>query len=66
MAMNGEGLTGDRLNGYSPANISELRSSAMKRSGWLVLILLAGAPREVLAVENHLNAQQKLGWRLFE
>jgi hypothetical protein len=38
----------------------------MKRSGWLVLILLAGAPQDVLAVENHLNAQHKLGWRLFE
>jgi len=38
----------------------------MKRSGWLVLILLAGAPQDVLAVENHLNAQQKLGWWLFK
>ncbi len=38
----------------------------MKRSGWIVLLLLAGAPQDVLAVENHLNAQQKLGWRLFE
>ena len=38
----------------------------MKRSAWIVLSLLAGAPQGGLAVENHLNAQQKLGWRLFE
>ena len=38
----------------------------MKHSGWLVLIFLAGAPQDGSAVENHLNAQQKLGWRLFE
>ena len=38
----------------------------MKRSAWLVMTLLAIAPRGVSAVENHLNAQQKLGWRLFE
>ena len=66
MEMSGGGLTGDHLNGYSPAKISDSRSSAMKRSGWIVLILLAGAPQDGLAVENHLNAQQKLGWRLFE
>jgi len=66
MENSGEGLTCDHLKGYSPANFSALRRSEMKRSGWLVLILLAGVPQDVLAVENHLNAQQKLGWRLFE
>ena len=38
----------------------------MKRSTWIALILLAGAPQGPLAAENHLNAQQQLGRRLFE
>ena len=38
----------------------------MKRSGWIILILLGGAPQGLFAAENHLNSQQKLGWRLFE
>jgi len=38
----------------------------MKRSAWIALILLAGVSHGVFAAENHLNGQQKLGWRLFE
>ena len=38
----------------------------MKRSVLIVLILLAGVPRFLIAAENHLNAQQQLGRRLFE
>ena len=38
----------------------------MKRSWWIVLILLAGVSQRVFAADHHLNAQQQLGWRLFE
>ena len=38
----------------------------MKRSVWIALILLAGVPRFLIAAEDHLNEQQKLGQRLFE
>ena len=38
----------------------------MKLRAWIALLLLAGVPRGVFAAENHLNEQQKLGWRLFE
>jgi mono/diheme cytochrome c family protein len=38
----------------------------MKHSIWIALILLAGVPRGAFAAEDHLNAQQKLGRRLFE
>src|SRR5437870_13270719 len=44
----------------------ELRSSEMKRSGWIALMLLAGASQGGFAAEDHLNEQQKLGRRLFE
>ena len=38
----------------------------MKRSGWIALMLLAGASQGGFAAEDHLNEQQKLGRRLFE
>ena len=38
----------------------------MKRSGWIALMLLAGASQRGFAAEDHLNEQQKLGRRLFE
>src|SRR5437016_14139244 len=38
----------------------------MKRNAWIVLILLAAVPQGLFAAENHLNAQQQLGRRLFE
>ena len=38
----------------------------MNHSGWPVLILLAGVTQGVFAADHHLNAQQTLGWRLFE
>ena len=38
----------------------------MNRRALIVLVLLALAPGGVSAVENHLNAQQNLGWRLFD
>ena len=38
----------------------------MKCSIWIALVLLAGVPRGVFGAENHLNAQQQLGRRLFE
>ena len=38
----------------------------MKRSRWMILILLGGVSQEVFAAEHHLNAQQQLGRRLFE
>ena len=38
----------------------------MKHSIWIALVLLAGMPRGVFGAENHLNAQQQLGRRLFE
>src|SRR5438093_12064420 len=44
----------------------ELRSSEMKRSGWIALMLLAGASQGGFAAEDHLNEQQELGRRLFE
>src|SRR5438094_7885135 len=44
----------------------ELRSSEMKRSGWIALMLLAGASQGGFAAEDHLNEQHTLGQRLFE
>src|SRR5437868_4502047 len=38
----------------------------MKRSALILMILLAGATRISTAAENHLNAQQQLGRRLYE
>ena len=38
----------------------------MKRCALVVLCLLTGAPQAALAADEHLNDQQKLGWRLFE
>jgi len=38
----------------------------MKLSVWIALILLAGVPQGLFAVEDHLNEQQRLGRRLFE
>lgn len=38
----------------------------MKRRAWIILILLAVVPHVSIAAENHLNAQQQLGRRLFE
>ena len=38
----------------------------MKRSAWIVLILLAGVSQGVFAADDHLSEQQKLGRRLFE
>jgi mono/diheme cytochrome c family protein len=38
----------------------------MKRSVRIAVLLLIGAPQGLLAAENHLNAQQQLGRRLFE
>ena len=38
----------------------------MKRSGWMFLVLLVGVSQRVFAADHHLNAQQTLGWRLFE
>jgi mono/diheme cytochrome c family protein len=38
----------------------------MKRSALILMILLAGATHFSTAAENHLNAQQQLGRRLFE
>jgi len=39
--------------------------NSMKRSLWIALLLLVGAPR-VFGDENHLNSQEQLGRRLFE
>ena len=38
----------------------------MKHCVWISLVLLAVVPSQVLAAEDHLNEQQKLGRRLFE
>ena len=38
----------------------------MRRGVWIALYLLTGVPQGLLAAENHLNAQQQLGRRLFE
>jgi mono/diheme cytochrome c family protein len=38
----------------------------MKLSVWIALILLAGVPQSLIAAEDHLNEQQRLGRRLFE
>ncbi len=38
----------------------------MKRGVWIAVFFVAGMPQGLFAVENHLNAQQQLGRRLFE
>lgn len=38
----------------------------MKHRAWIAVALLAGWPQVALAADEHLNDQQKLGWRLFE
>jgi mono/diheme cytochrome c family protein len=38
----------------------------MKRSALTFLLVLAALPQGALAADEHLNDQQKLGWRLFE
>ena len=38
----------------------------MKYRAWIAVVLLAGWPQVALAADEHLNDQQKLGWRLFE
>ena len=38
----------------------------MKRGVWIAVFFVAGMPQGLFAAENHLNAQQQLGRRLFE
>ena len=38
----------------------------MKRSALIGLLLLIASPQGASAADEHLNDQQKLGWRLFE